>query len=46
VSHSVFDSWVELPLISPDHVTVARKIKYIFSGDLEKRVRTYPKFNG
>ena len=25
---------------------ISRKIKYIFSGDLEKRVRTYPKFKG
>ncbi len=28
--------WVELPLISPKHIIQARKIKYVFSGCLEK----------
>jgi len=37
---------MELPAISPDHIKVARKIKYLFSGDLEKKVTTNPNFDG
>ena len=38
--------WVELPLIAPKHICQARKIKYIFTGDLERKVETYPEFEG
>ena len=38
--------WSELPLISPQHVQIARRIKYIFTGDLEKKVVSNPDFGG
>jgi len=57
VTDDLMDKWVELPLISPQHIIIARliltvkcdidrKIKYMFTGDLERRVKTYPKFRG
>jgi radial spoke head protein 4A len=59
VTDDLFEKWIELPLISPEHVKVSRyfllsffsikfqrKIKYIFSGDLERSIKRYPKFIG
>ncbi|EGR33145.1 radial spoke head protein, putative [Ichthyophthirius multifiliis] len=46
VAHNVLEEWFELPLVIPEHVTSARKIKYIFTGDLNANVKTYPPFNG
>lgn len=38
--------WVELPVITPTQLKVSRKIKYVFSGDLNKTVLTNPLFPG
>ena len=38
--------WVELPIITPAQLKISRKIKYIFSGDLEKVVLSNPLFPG
>ena len=38
--------WIELPLITPEHVKVARKIKKYFTGHLESQVFASPKFAG
>lgn len=38
--------WVELPLVYPQHIAVARQIRYIFTGDLEREVITNPFFFG
>ena len=38
--------WKELPIVSPDQINASRKIKYVFSGDLEKKICTNPHFNG
>lgn len=46
VTNDILGDWMELPAISPDHIKVARKIKYLFSGDLEKKVTTNPNFDG
>jgi hypothetical protein len=60
VTDDLFEKWIELPLISPEHIKIARfalffseiflsfvrKIKYIFSGDLERSIKRYPKFIG
>lgn len=40
------NEWKELPLISPDHLRTSRRIKYLFTGDLERVVCTNPFFNG
>jgi radial spoke head protein 4A len=46
VTHDVLEDWFELPLITPEQVVEARNIKYIFSGDLNKEVVSYPPFPG
>jgi len=38
--------WVKLPHVSPAQVTVARKIKKLFTGDLSAPVEAYPPFDG
>jgi len=42
----VLDEWIELPVISPEHVKVARLIKYMFTGDLNHKIISYPVFPG
>lgn len=46
VTTDVLGEWTELPLISPQHLQVARRIKYVFTGDLERKVVTNPDFPG
>ena len=38
VCNDVFDKWVKLPLISAQDIREARRIKHIFSGDLEHEI--------
>lgn len=38
--------WKELPIVTPDQMNAARRIKYIFSGDLNRPVFTNPHFKG
>ncbi|XP_041035420.1 radial spoke head protein 4 homolog A [Carcharodon carcharias] len=38
--------WVKLPPVTPAQITVARKIKKFFTGDLEAPVISYPPFPG
>jgi radial spoke head protein 4A len=44
VSHSSFDKWVVLPDISPSDMGASRKIKILFTGDLEKPIYADPYF--
>ena len=37
---------MELPLIEPDQITASRKVKYLFTGDLNAQVSCYPPFPG
>lgn len=36
VTSDLQQDWIELPLIEPKHIIQARKIKYLFTGDLER----------
>lgn len=38
--------WFRLPAVTPQHISVARKIKKFFSGRLENQIVSYPPFNG
>ena len=38
--------WKELPNITPDQINASRRIKYIFTGDLDKPIYTNPHFKG
>lgn len=48
VSTNILDpeGWTKLEPIGPDHVKEARRIRYLFTGDLNNKINTYPKFNG
>jgi len=46
VTNDVFFEWTELPVITPKHIREARRIKHIFSGDLETKIQTSPPFFG
>ena len=46
VTNSPFDSWKRLPDLSPAHIEAARKIKMLFSGDLERDIICNPFFFG
>ena len=39
-------NWRELPTISPQLIRISRKIRYTFSGNLDKKVFTNPFFHG
>ncbi len=36
----------ELSLITPEQITKAREIKYIFTGDLNAKIHSYPVYPG
>lgn len=38
--------WVKLPSVSPHHITVARQIKKLMTGNLDAPVHSYPPFKG
>lgn len=46
VSESVVDEWIQLPDLSPNDLSSSRRIKVLFSGDLEKDIITNPFFQG
>lgn len=46
VSNDLLGEWSELPLAAPEHIQQAKKIKYLFTGDLEANVVTNPHFPG
>jgi len=46
VANDVLDDWLELPIITPNHIKAARKIKHVFTGDLNASVNSYPVFPG
>ncbi|KAL4480348.1 hypothetical protein ABPG74_020864 [Tetrahymena malaccensis] len=37
-------NWVELPPITPQQIILSRRIKYVFTGDLNRKVITNPHF--
>lgn len=46
VANDLNGDWKELPIVTPDQMTVARKIKYHFTGDLDREIFSNPHFNG
>jgi radial spoke head protein 4A len=45
-SDLLYGEWKELPIVSPDQINASRRIKYIFTGDLDKTICTNPHFKG
>lgn len=46
VSTNLSGDWSELPIVTPQQMKTARKIKYLFTGDLKKSILTNPIFIG
>ncbi|XP_062128163.1 radial spoke head protein 4 homolog A [Drosophila sulfurigaster albostrigata] len=46
VVNSLYDDWIELPIVTPRQIIVSRHIKKFFTGDLEADVVSYPCFPG
>ena len=47
VSHfSIGEDFLELPIISPQQMVASRKIKHIFTGNLNAPIRNYPRYPG
>jgi hypothetical protein len=38
----VLDEWTELPQITPEQITIGRKLRLIMSGDLNSTIESYP----
>jgi len=46
VSDNLLNDWIQLPDCRPEWIVTARKIKYIFTGDLNASVESNPIFEG
>jgi radial spoke head protein 4A len=46
VTDSVFNAWVELPDVTPEQIKVARKIRKLFTGNLNTTIVSNPHFPG
>lgn len=46
VAEDMLEDWVQLSDVKPEHVQVARLLKYVFTGDLNAEVRSVPPFPG
>ena len=46
VTNDLCEKWVELPDVKPKQIILSRKIKYIFTGDLNRKIHSNPDFHG
>ena len=46
VTNNLCEKWIELPDIKPHQIAEARQIRYIFTGDLERKIVSNPPFRG
>jgi len=46
VTNNLTEKWVELPDVKPSQIKLSRKIKYIFTGNLNRKIYSNPTFNG
>ncbi len=46
VTNDLTDEWIELPDVRPSLLRGARKIRYVFTGNLKRQIITNPHFNG
>ena len=46
VTDNLLNDWIQLPDCKPEHIIAARKIKHIFTGDLNCEIDTNPSFPG
>ena len=46
VTNNLWEKWVELPDVKPKQIIISRKIKYFFTGNLNKKIHSNPDFPG
>ncbi|XP_030388273.1 radial spoke head protein 4 homolog A [Scaptodrosophila lebanonensis] len=46
VVNSLYDDWIELPIVTPRQIVISRQIKKFLTGDLEADIISYPCFPG
>lgn len=46
VTDNLLNDWVQLPDAQPKHIIASRKIKHIFTGDLNAKINSNPPFPG
>lgn len=46
VTDNPLNDWIQLPDAKPEHICAARKIKHIFTGDLNAQFDSNPSFPG
>ena len=46
VTDHLLNDWIQLPDCCPEHIVEARKIKHVFTGDLNTEISSNPKFSG
>ena len=46
VTNELTGEWTELPIVTPKQIQIARRIKYLFTGDLNRDILTNPDFIG
>ena len=46
VSNSVLESWYELPEITHEQLVISRRFKYMLTGDLNRKVKSFVSFPG
>ncbi|CAL8086167.1 unnamed protein product [Calicophoron daubneyi] len=46
VCNLIGEPWIQLPDVTPAQITSSRVIRYLFTGDLEAEMDTYPPFPG
>ena len=46
VTNDLCEKWVELPDVKPKQIILSRNIRYMFTGDLNRKIHSNPDFNG
>lgn len=46
VTNDLSEKWVELPVVKPSQIIASRKIRYMFTGDLNRPIHSNPNFVG
>ena len=46
VTNNLCEKWVELPDVKPKQIILSRQIKYMFTGNLNRKIHNNPDFNG
>ena len=46
VTNNLCEKWVELPDVKPKQIILSRQIRYMFTGNLKRKIHSNPDFNG